>query len=216
VSTAEIAPPTGHAGEHDPHAMPYDPTGSRIGMWLFLFTEILLFGALFIAYGVYLQTYSWQFTMGAKELSIPLGAINTIVLLTSSLSVALSITAVQKGERKLAVRLLDFTLLCAVVFLIIKSFEWGGKFEHGIYPGSAKMLDMTYGEVIYFALYFVMTGLHALHVIIGGALVFWARRRIQKNVITPERFVLLENVGLYWHLVDLVWIYLFPLFYLIH
>ncbi len=220
MTTAEIAR-TGQGGGaegtlHDTTVVPYDPVGARLGMWLFLFTEILLFGALFITYAVYLKTYTWQFTQGSHELSIPLGATNTIVLLTSSLFVAISISAIQRGKSQLAVRLLDLTLLCAFIFLVIKSIEWSTKFEHGLYPGSLHMQDLAFGENIFVTLYFTMTGLHALHVIIGAALILWARRRILKGRVTAERFVLLGNVGLYWHLVDLVWIYLFPLFYLMH
>lgn len=213
ASVETSRPPSALA--HAP-VLPYDPTGAKIGMWLLLATEVLLFGTLFIAYAVYLARYTWQFRLGAHELSIPVGAFNTFVLLTSSLTVALSIAALQRGARRLAVRLLDVTILCAVIFLVVKSFEWGGKLEHGLYPGSPRLFELSHGENIYFALYFTMTGLHALHVVIGGALILWARARIRKGLVTPERGVLLENVGLYWHLVDLVWIFLFPLFYLIH
>ena len=206
-----------HAATHDDHfELPYDPVGARIGMWLFLFTEVLLFGTLFIAYAVYLKLYTWSFTMGSQELSIAMGATNTVVLLTSSLTVALAIAAIERGDKKRALRMLDITRVFALIVLVIKSFEWGGKFSHGLYPGSQRLLDMTQGENIFYSLYFTMTGFHALHVIIGGALILWARVRIERDKITPERYVMLENVGLYWHLVDLVWIFLFPLFYLIH
>lgn len=216
MSTADVAPPNASAPAHDPHALPYDPTGARIGMWLFLFTEILLFGALFIIYAVYLKQFTWQFTQGSAELSIPMGAINTIVLLTSSLSVVLAVAAIQRGDRIFAIRLIDFTMVCAAMFLVIKAFEWGAKFEHGLYPGSHHMLDLSQGEQIFFSLYFVMTGLHALHIILGMGVLYMARQKIKAHKITPERYVFLENAGLYWHLVDLVWIYLFPLFYLMH
>jgi cytochrome c oxidase subunit 3 len=202
-----------HPGNHE--VVPYDPTGARIGMWLFLFTEVLLFGALFIVYAVYLSSYGWQFGRGSAELSIPVGATNTVILLTSSLTMALSIAALQRSDKKLSLRMLNATLLCACAFLVIKAFEWGGKFEHGIYPGSDRMLDLLKGEVIFFSLYFTMTGLHALHVLLGVVVILWARGRVRRGLVTAERGVLLENIGLYWHLVDLVWIFLFPLFYLI-
>lgn len=218
MTTAEtLKPESAGTSDHDDHfELPYDPVGDRMGMWIFLFTEILLFGTLFIAYAVYLKLYTWQFTVGSAELSIAMGATNTVVLLTSSLTVALAIAAIERGDKRLSLKLLDVTLLFALVFLVIKSFEWAGKIQHGLYPGSERLKDMTYGENIFYSLYFTMTGFHALHVIIGAALILWARVRIEKGLITPERYVMLENVGLYWHLVDLVWIFLFPLFYLIH
>ena len=130
---------------------------------------------------------------------------------------ALSIAVLQRGHKRLAIRFLDLTLLCAAAFLVIKAFEWGGKFEHHIYPGSDYVQEfMPKGEEVFFSLYFTLTGLHALHVVIGAAVILWARKRIQKALITQDRLVFLENTGLYWHLVDLVWIFLFPLLYLIH
>ncbi len=206
-----------HAGdEHLHYGVPgYDPTSAKLGMWLFLFTEVLLFGGLFVAYAVYLNDHTWQFTQGAGELSILMGGGNTVVLLTSSLSMALAIAALQRGKTAIAIKLLNFTILCALVFCVIKAFEWGGKFEHHIYPGSDFVLSMSYGEQIFYSLYFTMTGLHALHVVIGAALIIWAKAKIKNGTVTRERVVLLDNVGLYWHLVDLVWIFLFPLFYLI-
>jgi cytochrome c oxidase subunit 3 len=107
------------------------------------------------------------------------------------------------------------TLAFAAIFCVVKAFEWGGKFEHGIYPGSEHLLELTKGEVVFFGLYFTMTGLHALHVIIGGVLILWAMAKVRKDLVNAERMVFLDNIGLYWHLVDLVWIFLFPLFYLI-
>jgi len=212
---------TTHAGGgHDDHAhagvLPYDPTGAKIGMWLFLFTEVLLFGTLFIVYAVYLSTFTWQFTTASEELNIPIGATNTLILLTSSLTMALSIAALQRGNKRHSLALMNITLACALAFLVIKSFEWGAKFEHHIYPGSPQLLERLKGEIVYFGLYFTMTGLHALHVLIGAGAILWARARVRRNLVTAERLVFLENVGLYWHLVDLVWIFLFPLFYLIH
>ncbi len=197
------------------HGELYDPIGGKIGMWLFLFTEILLFGALFLAFGVYLYEYTWQFRQGSDLLDIPIGTVNTVILLTSSLTMALSIAALQRGGKALAMKFLWATIACAMAFLVIKGFEWNGKFAHGIYPGSAHLAEMTQGEQIFFGLYFTMTGLHALHVIVGIAVILWAMQKIAADKITQERTLFLENTGLYWHLVDLVWIYLFPLFYLI-
>lgn len=206
-------PGAGHGAlGHEEH---YDPLGAKIGMWLFLFTEVLLFGTLFLVYAVYLSDFTWQFEMGSARLSIPIGGGNTLILLTSSLTMALSIAALQRSKKALSLRFLNLTVACAAAFCIIKAFEWGAKFEHRIYPGSAVLHEMTKGEEIFFGLYFTMTGLHALHVIIGAALILWAAARVRKDLVNAERIVFLENIGLYWHLVDLVWIFLFPLFYLI-
>ena len=207
-----------HAGgDHEVHyGVPgYDPTGAKMGMWVFLFTEVLLFGGLFICYAVYLYAYTFHFSTASAELSIPVGGFNTLVLLTSSLSMALAIATLQRGKVALCQKLLNFTIACAVVFCVIKAFEWGGKFEHGIWPGSEKVAALPYGQQVYWSLYFAMTGLHALHVIVGAAFIIWVKGLIRKGKVTAERDVTLENVGLYWHLVDLVWIFLFPLFYLI-
>lgn len=207
----------GHDDHHSHYGVPgYDPLAWKMGMWLFLFTEVLLFGALFIAFAAYLYTYSWEFARAASQLSIPVGTFNTLVLLTSSMTVAVAIGAMQRGKKELAIKLLDFTVGCAVLFCIIKAFEWGGKFEHGIYPGSPHLATLEYGQQVYFGLYFTMTGLHALHVIIGAALIVWCRAKIKDGSVTTDRITFMDNIGLYWHLVDLVWIFLFPLMYLLH
>jgi cytochrome c oxidase subunit 3 len=207
----------GDRGALEEHGAPVhdDPMADRIGMWIFLFTEVLLFGTLFIAFGVYFYMFHWQFRAASAHLSIPVGGANTVVLLTSSLTMALSIGALERGRKKRSLLLMGFTLACAAIFCTVKAFEWTGKFEHGLYPGSAVFLDLSKGEEIFFGLYFTMTGLHALHVLIGSGLILWAVARVRRGRVTSERPVFLENVGLYWHLVDLVWIFLFPLFYLI-
>jgi cytochrome c oxidase subunit 3 len=201
--------------EQAAHEEHYDPVGNRIGMWLFLTTEILLFSVLFIIYAVYHHDYKPGFAVAAEELNRFLGALNTVILLTSSLTVALSITALQKGKNTLCSRLLGATIVMAGLFLVIKSFEWQAKFDHGLYPGSEHMLDLSKGENLFFGLYFLSTGLHALHVIIGMTLLSIVLWRVRAGKVNAERISLLENSGLYWHLVDLVWIYIFPLYYLI-
>ena len=180
-----------------------------------LFTELLLFGTIFITYAVYLGMYRWEFQDGSRDLDKLAGALNTGILLTSSLTMALSIGALARAKRALSLALMAVTLICAAAFLVIKSFEWGHKFAHDVYPRSATMLAKPEGEQIFYGLYFTMTGLHALHVIIGGLAILIAMGLVWSRKVRADRMVLLENVGLYWHLVDLVWIFLFPLFYLI-
>jgi cytochrome c oxidase subunit 3 len=210
----DAAPPTTGAQGTD-HAEHYDPIANKIGMWLFLFTEVLLFGAMFIAFAVYLTLYRVAFEDGSSHLDKPIGAVNTAILLTSSLTMALAIAALTRDRKRLALGLLALTLLCALTFLGIKAVEWGHKFEHDIYPRSATMLAKPEGEQVFYGLYFTMTGLHALHVAAGAVVILAAMALVHRERIRSGRISFLENVGLYWHLVDLVWIFLFPLFYLI-
>ncbi len=192
-----------------------DDIGSKMGMWLFIFTELMLFGGLFITYVVYRSLHGQAFHLASKELDVAIGTINTIILLTSSATVAMSITAIQKKNKRLALLFLGTTILLALGFLVNKYFEWGTKFEHGLYPGSEFLDELGYGDILFFGLYFFMTGLHAFHIIIGMVFLSVIFFRILKNKITFDNFQLLENGGLYWHLVDIIWIFLFPLFYLI-
>jgi cytochrome c oxidase subunit 3 len=133
------------------------------------------------------------------------------------MTIAMSTSALQKNDKRTTVALVWITIILALIFLVNKYFEWGAKFGHGIFPGSERMInDLSQGEILFFGLYFVMTGLHALHIIVGMAIMFFALRRIHNGTVHADRPSLLENAGLYWHLVDLIWIFLFPLFYLIH
>ncbi|MFZ2955392.1 MAG: cytochrome c oxidase subunit 3 family protein [Candidatus Ozemobacteraceae bacterium] len=192
-----------------------DTTGSKMGMWIFLYTELILFGALFLLYAVYSNRYPREFSVAARDLSLMLGSVNTVVLLTGSLFMVLSLLGLRSNSRRDALLYLVGTIACAIIFLIIKGFEWHAKFEHGLFPNSAVMLDKPRGEVIFFSLYFLLTGLHAVHVFIGGCLLGIMAWWIHKGKLTAENDVFLENSGLYWHLVDLIWIYLFPLFYVV-
>ena len=192
-----------------------DDEGARLGMWVFIFTEILLFGGLFLVYAVMRSHYSDEFHQAAHHLNAFIGAINTFVLLVSSMTVAMSITAVQKKNNKLAVYLLLLTLICALIFLVNKYFEWGHKIHIQLYPGSDLMITLKHGTVMFFSLYFFMTGLHMLHLIVGAIILTIVTVKVKKRTINHEKYALLENGGLYWHLVDLIWIFLFPLLYLI-
>ena len=193
-----------------------DDTASKLGMWLFIFTEILLFGGLFIVYSVYRFKYPVAFHLANQELNRTVGLINTVILLISSMTVAMSVSSIQRGNKKLTVRLLAVTLFLALAFLVNKYFEWGIKFEHGLYPGSGILDQLSHGDILFFGLYFFMTGLHALHIIIGMTFLTVILVKVRQERINSDDYVLLENGGLYWHLVDLIWIFLFPLFYLIH
>jgi len=192
-----------------------DDLTSKTGMWFFLFTEMLLFGGLFVVYSVYRFRNAEAFHLAAQELKVGIGTINTIILLISSTTIAMSITAIQKKNKKLALLLLCITVLLGLAFLVNKYFEWGEHIKEHIYPGSAVLALRGQGDVLFYGLYFFMTGLHALHIIIGLIFIGVITVKIYRDKINPTNFVLLENSGLYWHLVDLIWIFLFPLFYLI-
>lgn len=197
------------------HHVHRDDVGAKMGMWLFLFTEVLLFGGMFLVYAVYRFQYTDQFRIAAMELHTGIGTLNTIILLTSSLTVALGIAAIQKGNKFLAQMMISVTLIFALMFMVNKYFEWSTKFSHGIYPGSEELLKKPNGQILFYGLYYIMTGLHGLHVLIGMAILSFMLVYIAKGKITQDNYVKLENSGLYWHLVDLIWIFLFPLFYLI-
>ena len=192
-----------------------DDEASKLGMWLFIFTELLLFGGLFLVYSVFRAEYPANFHEGSLELSVTIGAINTIALLISSMTIAMALTAIQKNNRKLSMRLITVTLLMATLFLFNKYIEWNTKFEHGLYPGSPLMPHLERGDLLFFSLYFFMTGLHALHILVGMVLLTLCYFKIKKGTVNSHNYIHLENGALYWHLVDLIWIFLFPLLYLI-
>jgi len=193
----------------------YNSETGKLGMWIFLFTELFLFGGLFLVYAVFRAKYSEDFHTAARELNAFIGTMNTVFLLVSSMTVAMSITAIQKNQRKLAMFLVMVTLFLAALFMMNKYFEWSHKFELKLYPGSEVLKNLPRGELLFFGLYFMMTGLHAIHVLIGMILLSINFVKIGTHRVNQNHYLLLENSGLYWHLVDLIWIFLFPLLYLI-
>jgi len=192
-----------------------DHTGGKLGMWFFLFTEIMLFGGLFILYAVYLQRYPKEFVSAGSQLDVRFGGGNTLVLLTSSFFVAMSVTALRRKAKRFTLCLLSGTIGLAALFMINKYFEWSVKIHHGIYPGSPHMKEIAPGESIFFSLYYITTGLHGIHVLVGILVLSWVWLEIKFNRVDHKDWLLLENVGLYWHLVDLIWIFVFALYYLV-
>ncbi len=192
-----------------------DVFGTKFGMWLFIFSEIMLFAGLFVLYAAYFAKYKADFVAGGKELNIVFGTVNTVVLLTSSFFVAAAVTAVRRKTDKTAIIFLGLALLSGALFLTNKYFEWGHKFEAGIYPGSPVLVDGPPGRNIFFVLYYVITGLHGLHIIIGMLLLGISALLVWKKRVHAGNYAVLDNAGLYWHLVDVIWIFIFPLFYLI-
>lgn len=190
---------------------------STLGMWLFLVQEVMFFGGLFLAYVVYRTAFPEAFHAGSHELDITLGAFNTIVLLTSSLTMALSVHAAQVSKRGMLIVNLLLTLFLGLVFLGVKVIEYAAKFEHHLVPGPHFAFhgpDATNAQ-LFFSLYFAMTGLHALHMVIGAGLLLVLIARATQGMFNKNYYTPVEMVGLYWHFVDLVWIFLFPLLYLL-
>lgn len=198
-----------HLEHRDDHA-------SRIGMWLFIFTELFLFAGLFMVFAVYRYKYASGFHLAAQELNVTIGTINSIILLLSGMTMGIAYLSMQKGNLKMTQYLLIITVVLGVIFLTNKYFEWRVKFEHGLYPGSPELISLSKGDIMFFGLYFLMTGLHALHLIAGLVLIVITMVGVRNGRVNPGKYALLENCSLYWHLVDLVWIFLFPLFYLIN
>jgi len=199
------------AAQHPAHK---DYEGAKLGMWLFLFTEILLFGGLFILYSAYRARYPLEFHDGGQHLNVVIGVANTIILLTSSFTVALSITALRKGDRRISIFSLAATIVLGIAFLVNKYIEWSAEIHHGLYPNSPVLMQRPHGDQIFFGLYYSMTGLHGLHVIAGILLLSVMLVFVLREKVTRADFNKLENAGLYWHLVDVIWIFLLPLFYL--
>jgi cytochrome c oxidase subunit 3 len=191
-------------------------SAASLGMWLFIGQEILFFSGLFMAYIAYRWLYPETWLSGADVLNKWLGATNTVVLLTSSLTMVLAIRDLQLEKVKWAIRWIWATVALAGVFLVVKAFEYTHKFEIGIFPGGHYEGGAVEGMAgLFFGIYYVATGLHALHVIIGMGLLAWLVHKIKLGEVSADKDILAENIGLYWHLVDLVWIFLFPMLYLV-
>ena len=216
------------AHAHSPHlehhfdSLEQQYTAANLGMWLFLATEVMFFGGMFAGYTVYRWMYTDAWIEGSNHLDIMLGTINTCVLLTSSLTVALSVYESQMGRRKQLLWMLVATMVLGAVFLGIKFYEYYHKWEEHLIPGPTFELLHPFDETveprlvrIFYSFYFAMTGFHALHMIIGFGLYTWVFLRARRGDFSPEYHTPVEIVGLYWHFVDIVWVFLFPLLYLV-
>lgn len=208
--------------EHLDHAHHFDSIehefeAGKLGMWLFLVTEVMLFGVLFAGYGLFNYLYPEMFREAHHHLNKVMGAVNTVVLLISSLTMALAIAFIQRDDRKKSMIMLGITFACACAFLVIKYFEYSSKIHHGILPGDLfTSTDFKSSNVaLFFSFYYVMTGLHGIHVLIGMGAIAWVFIRMMRGEFNSRKFMAVEFVGLYWHIVDLIWIFLFPLLYLV-
>lgn len=190
---------------------------SSLGMWVFLAQEVMFFGGLFLTYLVYRSAYPIAFAEASHHLSVPLGGTNTVILITSSLTMALAVFASETGKQKMLIAFLLLTLILGMGFLGIKTVEYHDKYVHHLIPGLGFTYHGPHGQQaqIFFSLYFVMTGMHALHMVIGMGLLIWLMALARKGKFSPEYHSPVELFGLYWHFVDIVWIFLFPLLYLI-
>jgi len=221
---SDAAEKHGAAGAHDAHPAflqhhfhdaAQQAAAAKFGMWLFLATEVLFFGGLFMAYVALRWLYPGSFLMAHEELSIPMGALNTVVLITSSLTMALAVRSAQVGNQVWLKRYLLLTIVLAFAFLVVKFFEYSAKVHHGFLPGrhyTGHGIDGMPG--LFFSCYFGMTGLHGIHVVGGIVVLTWMWVKAAKGAFSPQWYTPVENVGLYWHLVDIIWIFLFPLLYL--
>jgi cytochrome c oxidase subunit 3 len=230
---------TGHHHAHHFDSAEHEFEASKFGVWVFLCTEILMFGGAFVGYILYSGKYPEIFEAGSQFLDWRLGAVNTVVLLLSSFTIAVSIRNLQMGQQKAAIRNMIITLICGLAFMGIKAYEYNHKFHLGLYPGkyfnytpdhashsstheagdghgeTAHVSELPENIGMYFAFYFVMTGIHGSHVLVGMGLILWCLLRARKGEFGPGYYTPVEGSALFWHLVDLVWIYLFPLLYLI-
>jgi cytochrome c oxidase subunit 3 len=234
---AALAHPGAHASAHPRLQHHFDTLGQQksaasLGMWVFIAQEIMFFGGMFTAYLVYRLWYFAGYAAASQELDLVMGGINTVVLIASSLTVALAVHAAQEGKQKQTVAFLGATLLLGVVFLVIKYFEYSAKFQlheahhaaamvrlfpmQGWFYVDGELLPIANQMRMFMVLYFALTGMHALHMIIGIVLLLVLMRMAQKGEFSPRWYTPVEMFGLYWHFVDIVWIFLFPLLYLVN
>lgn len=217
----------------EPHILPHhfdtqmqEYQSAKLGFWLFLATEVLLFGGLFAAYFYFHDVYPETFVEGGKLLSWKLGTTNTAILLFSSWTMAMAVRSAQLSKQKPMLIYLIITFLCACGFLVVKYFEYTSKIDHGYLPGSffvptAETLEHMPGLLsfqgmsMFFALYWTMTGIHGFHVFCGMVVIAWLIVRGCKGHFHENHYMPVDLVGLYWHIVDLIWIFLFPLLYLV-
>ena len=191
---------------------------STLGMWIFLVTEIMFFGGLFLAYAIYRREFAGAFAAASNTLDVVVGAVNTAVLLCSSFTMVLAVRAAQIGSRRALIWFLILTIVLGGVFLGVKAYEWNQKFEEHHVPGPSFHLEGTPMQgpaQLFFSLYFTMTGLHALHMVVGEGLMVFLLWQAYAGKYTPKYYTPVDIGGLYWHFVDIVWIFLFPLLYLI-
>jgi cytochrome c oxidase subunit 3 len=217
TNTAETPSHATPGLQHQFESLGQQKEASTLGMWVFLVTEILFFGGLFLAYTVYRSQYARGFALASHHMDILLGTVNTAVLICSSLTMAMAVHSAAKGRRKPLMGYLVATMLLGAAFLGIKAVEYTEHIRHHLFPGPGFHYSgpEARSAEIFFSLYFAMTGLHALHMVIGIGLLSVLFVLARRGRFVPEYYSPVEMSGLYWHFVDIVWIFLFPLLYLI-
>ncbi len=203
---------------HHFHDAAQQKSAVKLGMWAFLVQEILFFAGLFMAYFAFRALYPETWLVAHELLDKRMGAFNTVVLLFSSLTMALAVRACQLDDIKGSIRYLWITIACALGFMVVKYFEYSHKFHLGLLPGKYYSYDGIEGGApeLFFSVYFMMTGVHGLHVVIGVGIMVWLIfGPLRQGKVSSKYYAVVENTGLYWHLVDLIWIFLFPLLYLV-
>jgi cytochrome c oxidase subunit 3 len=219
LSTAERETQSAFRLQHHFHSMDQQRDASTLAMWVFLVTEILFFGGFFLAYTIYRWQNALGFAHASRHMDITLGTVNTAVLIVSSLTMAMAVHSASVGRRKPLLAYLSATMVLGLAFLGIKAVEYTDHIEHHLFPGPGFHYPGPAGDSaaaqMFFSLYFGMTGLHALHMIVGLGIVGTLFVMAYRNRFTPDYYTPVEVSGLYWHFVDIVWIFLFPLLYLI-
>lgn len=203
--------------EHVVQGWQGDYEGGKLGFWLFMLTEVLMFGAMFMTLSYYFTLHHAEFIKASSELDRTLGGVNTVVLLFSALTMGLGLLKMRSGDVKGAKLMIWLTILLAAVFLGVKAQEWTNDYNEGIFLGLDTMQaggGKSFGEILFFGMYFTMTGLHGFHIIIGIGLMLWLLKRINSGKVSPDHHILHFNIALYWDLVHLIWVFVFPYFYM--
>ncbi|MFA6188616.1 MAG: cytochrome c oxidase subunit 3 [Sulfuricurvum sp.] len=206
--------------QHEVQGWQGDTYGGKLGFWLFMLTEVMMFGSMFMVLSYYFHLHPQDFLAASAELDRVLGGVNTVVLLISALTMGLGLLKMRSGDVKGAKLMIWATILLALIFLGVKAVEWTNDYNEGIFLGlqalqSGNELSKPFGEILFFGMYFTMTGLHGFHIIIGIGLMLWLLKRINSGKVTPEHNILHFNIALYWDLVHLIWVFVFPYFYMI-
>ncbi len=204
--------------EHIVQGWQDDFYGGKLGFWLFMFTEVLMFGAMFMSLAYYNTLHPQDFLDASASLNRLMGGTNTVILLISALTMGLGLLNMRVGKVKEAKQMIWATIILAAAFLVIKGFEWSAEYHHGIFLLHDQLLvgsSLPFGQKLFFGLYFTMTGLHGVHIMIGIGLMIWLLKRINAEKVRPDHHILHWNIALYWDIVHLIWVFVFPYYYMI-
>ncbi len=206
--------------EHEVQGWQDDFYGGKLGFWLFMFTEVLMFGAMFMVLAYYNTLHPQDFLDASASLNRLLGGTNTVILLVSALTMGLGLLKMRVGDVKGAKLMIVATIILATAFLVIKGFEWNAEYKHGVFLLHDKLLvgtpdSLPFGQKLFFGMYFTMTGLHGFHIMIGIGLMIWLLKRINAGKVSQDHHILFWNIALYWDIVHLIWVFVFPYYYMI-